>query len=65
MKMVTSPLTSFACVLLLGFIPSVRTRHHDLRRELASVKDLVEGIESKETYYFLLASDLLDFDSVI
>lgn len=45
--MMTSPVTSIACVLLLGFIPSVRSRHHDLRRELASVKEMVTGIESK------------------
>ncbi|GFS96895.1 techylectin-5B [Nephila pilipes] len=46
----------FTCVLLFGIVPSARTGHHELRRELASVKEIVAGVERK-------LDSILDSDS--
>ncbi|KFM58264.1 Techylectin-5B, partial [Stegodyphus mimosarum] len=40
-------LAAFICTLLYGFVPGAKTGHHELRRELASVKDTLAGIERK------------------
>ncbi|GBL97363.1 Techylectin-5B [Araneus ventricosus] len=40
-------LLCFASVLMFSIVPSARTGHHELRRELASVKEIVAGVERK------------------
>lgn len=47
LKMVEVCLLFFTCLLFFEMVPSAKTGHHELRRELASVKELVAGVESK------------------